>query len=228
MPSWSIHLKIAKELNKKYNFEKNSFLFGSVLPDTNEDWGYNRFDSHYYGKKVFPKCPGENMIDIEGFLEDYKDHLDNPLVLGYYVHLLTDNFYNEYVYYNKWVQKDNIIIGAKTLDGNIIPETDGFRIKSGLKHGDFELYGKSLYDNNEVEVPVDSKEIIKNIGCLKYNFLSPEKVEKRIEFLNTEFKGYNPFKEMSDYKLMTKEELDGLLSRCIEYIDKELEKIIKK
>ena len=28
MPSWSIHLKIAKEVNKKYNIEPNAFLFG--------------------------------------------------------------------------------------------------------------------------------------------------------------------------------------------------------
>ena len=226
MPSWSIHLKIAKELNNKYNLEPNSFLFGSVLPDTNEDWGYKRFDSHYYGTKVFPECPGENMIDIDKFLDEYKDHLDNPLVIGYYVHLLTDNYFNEYVYYNKWVQNNYEIIGARTLDGKIIPEKDDFRIKSSLKHGDFELYGKYLYDNHEVEVPSDSNEIIKNIGCLKNHFLSTEEVEKRVNFLNTEFKGYNPFKEMSDYKLMTKEEIDGVLSGCIEYIDKELDKLI--
>ena len=45
------------------------------------------------------------------------------------------------------------------------------------------LRKKYLYDNHEVEVPSDSNEIIKNIGCLKNNFLSREEVEKRVKFL---------------------------------------------
>lgn len=54
------------------------------------------------------------MIDINKFLSVYKSKLGNPLILGYYSHLLTDQFYNEKVYTSKWVQDDNDnIIGIR-------------------------------------------------------------------------------------------------------------------
>ena len=121
MPSWSIHLKIGKELNKILKIDEAKFMFGSLLPDTDKDWQINRFDAHYYGYLKFPKCPNENMIDLNRFLSDYKNKLFDPLIIGYYCHILTDNFYNEYIYYNKCVQdKDHNIIGVRRKDGTIL------------------------------------------------------------------------------------------------------------
>ena len=58
------------------------------------------------------------MIDIDSFLKDYKDKLSNPLILGYYRHLLTDNFYNNEIYSNIWVQDNkHNIIGIKLKNG---------------------------------------------------------------------------------------------------------------
>lgn len=33
MPTWAIHLSIAKKLNTKLNLSKDEFLFGNILPD---------------------------------------------------------------------------------------------------------------------------------------------------------------------------------------------------
>lgn len=92
MPSWSIHLKIGKELNKKLNINNDSFMFGSLIPDADSDWKIGRFKAHYYGNLKFPKCPNENMIDLKAFINDYKEYMQNPLIIGYYCHLLTDNY----------------------------------------------------------------------------------------------------------------------------------------
>ena len=94
MPSWSIHLAIAKEANKKLKLNKDLFYYGNLIPDVDKGTSISRYDAHFYDDIPFPKCPKENMINIDKFLSTYKDNLDNPLILGYYSHILTDNFFN--------------------------------------------------------------------------------------------------------------------------------------
>ena len=77
MPSWSIHLKIGKELLKRYNYNKDRFLFGSLIPDTDYSWKYNRFIAHYYGNIKFTECQSEFKADIESFKKDYLKVLDD-------------------------------------------------------------------------------------------------------------------------------------------------------
>ena len=50
----------------------------------------------------------KKMIDIDKFLNTYKDKLNNHLILGYYSHLLTDQFYNEKIYTTKWIKDKNV------------------------------------------------------------------------------------------------------------------------
>lgn len=221
MPSWSIHLKIGKELLKDNKMDKDEFLFGSLIPDTDYGWKLKRFIAHYYGNLKFPKCPNENMVDIESFKKDYKDCLDNDLIKGYYVHLLTDNFYNEYVYYNKWVQDNNEVVGIKTVSGEIIDVKDNYRLTYIYKHKDLELYGKRIFVKEEVIFPEEVERINKSIKLLKDNFVSEENVKERIEYLHKDYvdnflkitKGDN-----TEYVLFTEEELDNLLKDCLEYI----------
>lgn len=106
MPSWGIHLKLAKKLNNKLNIDKDLFTFGNLIPDVDNDSIYTRKDAHYYTGIRFNKCPNELEIDLKKFLTDYKGKLNNPMILGYYCHILTDEFYNEYIYINKWVQDE--------------------------------------------------------------------------------------------------------------------------
>ena len=52
------------------------------------------------------------MININKFLNTYKNELNNDLILGYYSHLLTDTYFNNVVYTKCWVQDiNNNIIG---------------------------------------------------------------------------------------------------------------------
>ena len=235
MPSWSIHLAVAKRVNEKLKVEDDSFVYGNLLPDVDKKTKINRYNAHYYNENLpFPTCPKETQIDISEFLKDYSKYITNPLILGYYSHLLTDNFYNNVVYSKHWVQNsDNDIIGIKFRNGKIkkIDIQDKKRLKRKYKHKDFELYGKYLY-NKEVLLPnLNSHNILKNISILRGNFLNKELVNDRVEYLKRDFKKFNKltFKEIifkHNYSLFSKKELDNLLDECVRYIIDELKKVV--
>lgn len=172
------------------------------------------------------------MIDIDHFLTDYKEYLSNPLILGYYCHLLVDNFYNNEVYSNKWVQdEDHNIIGIRFKNGKIlnIDVEDKKRQKAKYKQGDFELYGKYLFRDKKVELPKNRAIVKSNIQYLKNHFLNDELVDHRFDYLNNEFGAFNKLKLNElifkhHYKLFSKEELDKIFEDCTNMV---LEKLMK-
>ena len=108
MPSWPVHLVIAKKVNAKLKLNEDLFLYGNLIPDVDKGTKITRYEAHYYNENLpFPTVPQEKMIDINKFINVYKDALNNPLILGYYSHLLTDQFYNEKIYTTKWIQDEN-------------------------------------------------------------------------------------------------------------------------
>lgn len=223
MPSWSVHLALAKKENKKLKLNEDLFLYGNLIPDVDKGTSISRYQAHYYNEDLpFPTVPQEKMIDINKFLEIYKNKLNNPLILGYYSHLLTDQFYNEKVYTTRWVQdENNNIIGIKFNNNKIlkIDIEDKKRLKRKYKHYDFELYGKYLFNDNKVFVPNEFKIISENIKYLDGNFLTNDLVKYRLNYLKNDFNKFNKLslKEKiikHNYKLFTKDELDQLFEEC--------------
>lgn len=79
-------------------------------------------------------------------------------------------------------------------------------------------------------IPSDIETIVKDIKCLKDDFLDENMVVKRVSYLNDRFKKFNKLslKEKvlkHNYKLFTKEELDKVYCECIEYILTEIKKL---
>ena len=65
MPSWSIHLAIAKKVSDKLKVDKDLFSFGSLIPDTGKDCKLGRYEAHYYNENLpYANCPKEKMIDL--------------------------------------------------------------------------------------------------------------------------------------------------------------------
>lgn len=231
MPSWGIHLKLAKKLNNKLKLDDELFTFGNLIPDVDSDSIYNRRDAHYYTGIMFSKCPNELEIDLEKFKEDYRNRFSNPLVIGYFCHILTDEFFNEYVYVNKWIQNDKKnVVGVKCYDGSIIDVSDFFRRSLKFKHDDFEKYGRFIYNNEDLFIPSDINKILSEIDILNDKFYSAKNVRNRINYLNNgEFKEFNKFTyedicDSNKYILFTKDELDKLFNDCYLYILDELKK----
>ena len=235
MPSWSVHLAIAKKVNKKLKLNDDLFLYGNLVPDVDKGTMITRYEAHYYNDKLrFPTVPQEKMIDINNFLNVYKNKLNNPLILGYYSHLLTDQFYNEKVYTSKWVQDDNNNIIGIRFNNKIlkIDIEDKKRLKKKYKHKDFELYGKYLFNAGYVSIPKNINLVKENAIYLKDKFLTDELIDNRFNYLKNDFIKFNKlslsekiFKH--NYKLFTKKELDTIMEECIEMIVNKLEEIVK-
>ena len=231
MPSWSIHLNVAKKLNETLKLDKDLFYYGNLIPDVDYSDKINRFDAHYYHINLqYPTVPKENMIDINKFLEDYKDKLNNPLIIGYYTHLLTDLYFNEIIYNKCWVQdKYNNIIGIRLKNNKVIniDTEDKNNLRKKYKHGDLELYGKYIFNN--IELPSNRLIIKDTIKKLNIDFLDDDLVDKRFEYLNNKFYKDNKLslKEKifkHKYKLFYKKEIDNMFEDCIKYIINNLKK----
>lgn len=119
MPSWGIHLATTKKILEKINIEnKNDFIFGNILPDILN--GYlikdvsnivSHKDTHY------DNCKQERFSSYKKFYELYKQYLDNKVVLGYLVHLMTDNLWNKEFYNKKAIFDNDEIIRTKSIRG---------------------------------------------------------------------------------------------------------------
>lgn len=104
MASSVIHMAVANEVNKVLKRDNSKLLIGSIAPDISKQIGQDRNISHFIFK--------EGLIDLDKFLDKYKNNLDDDFVLGYYIHLLTDYFW--FKYFMPEITNYSII---KTLDG---------------------------------------------------------------------------------------------------------------
>ena len=104
MASSVIHMAVANEVNKVLKRDNSKLLIGSIAPDISKQIGQDRTISHF----IFE----DGLIDLDKFLDKYKNNLDDDFVLGYYIHLLPDYFW--FKYFMPEITNYSII---KTLDG---------------------------------------------------------------------------------------------------------------
>ena len=63
MPSWSVHLAIAKKVNKKLKLNDDLFLYGNLIPDVDKGTTITRYEAHYYNEKLtFPTVPDRKSV----------------------------------------------------------------------------------------------------------------------------------------------------------------------
>ena len=98
MPLPMVHLGVAKCLSEKMNIDDlPSFYLGAIAPDgiyTRE--GFTR--EQKLRNHLIPEGRPRTVGDILDFLKDHRDLFDQSFILGYTVHVLTDQLYNESVY----------------------------------------------------------------------------------------------------------------------------------
>ena len=100
MASRVIHLAVAYELAARLGIKDTErFYFGHVLPDMiMGEYEYRlpaKKKTHCYTLLE----TGRKTYDFYRFYEDYKGKLSDTLYLGYYVHLIEDNIFRQYLYY---------------------------------------------------------------------------------------------------------------------------------
>lgn len=207
MPSHKIHLAIAKEINKDLKMDLDLVMIGSVLPDLSNT---DHLTSHY---QVIGTYDSE-LPNPDKFLNEYKDNMNNPIMIGYLIHLLTDRFYNDYYFKNHCVLNEKgIPIAAKLKNGKLVKEV------KVPKQADFLKYDKWLLKNRKVE-KFKSDECVGKVINLSVTQFDNDKLKKYI--LNSNHDKPKNLKTNLFYKSISKKELDRVYINCIDYIKKYL------
>lgn len=226
MPAWEMHIAIANRVNKILNLDDELFIIGNVMPDAE---GYVIKDpsvkvayavSHYAEhniegvKEVLPK--------YQRFIQKYNNKMNNPIVMGYFVHILTDFYWNRMTFKNYYIRNnEGETIGIKLNNGKeLFCSKDERRI---LKQTDFSNFSSYLVNNGRLYIPnLRKNKIIDNIKIIEEIPLTEKDVEKTIDYLENINKKR---KNIEEYKVFTKEKFQEEFENCIQFILKEIESL---
>lgn len=211
MPSWSVHLALANRINKKLDLG-DEFVVGNVLPDVLEGYTIEN-PSQIVVKNVnhFLNGGKPKYIDVDAFVNKYKNNLNNPVILGYLCHLITDEFFNKYTFEHHIVLRDDKRV-VVLKDGTILSE---LREKPWqIKQRDFSRFGQKLINDGMVN-GVGNVDI-KNISVIEECPINTVDLDKTIERIN----GFtvDNFYDKEAYEMFTEEELLKLYESCYKYI----------
>lgn len=208
MPSHKIHLTIANEVNKVLKLDNDSIMLGSVMPDlVNSN---NHGVSHYQIEGSYE----DELANPDKFVREYKEKLNNPIIMGYLIHILTDRYYNNYFFKNYCIfNDDGHQIKVKLKNGKF-----GFPIKK-YKQSEFGKYDKYLLKKHLVK-KFDSVECVLKVKDLSVAQFNIDYLKKYIENANKEVDKPKLYKIRSSifYKVLSKKELDNMFNECCKYI----------
>lgn len=229
MPSWAVHLATATEVNKLLNVDKNSFLIGNLIPDA-ERYVVNDFSiyvpysvSHFAdiqdidGKK-------EKMPNIEVFIKKYKNQLNNPIVLGYLVHLLADYHWNKVAYSRYTIADENgNCIGVKLNDGTKVNCT--LKERADIKHHDFDIFRDYIINMQKFDIPHYEPKLMNEIKAIEEIPFNEDDINKIIKYLNEHCVDK---RELGEYKQFTREQIEKDYEDSIKFIIDYLKRNILK
>lgn len=231
MPSWITHLVTANRLLDKIKIkDKNSFLFGNIMPDILNNYIVKETSVHReYNITHFTQDVIINGIEYEfpnpdKFLEEYKHKMQDSLICGYYIHLLTDYFWNKISYDNYFKKKDGLV-EVKFINGEI--KQYEFNSAIPIKQSDFAIYTTFLKNNNVIERINYSNKILSSSNKIREIPLTKEDIEKTLWEVD-KFIYEEKTSEQEGYQLFTQDKLNQYFEECIEYIVANINKIIKK
>lgn len=137
MASAIIHVAIAKKVNEKLKLNNDEFLLGAIAPDTGKLVYGNRLITHFVNSN--------NEIDINNFLNKYSNKLDTAYEMGYYVHLLSDIYWeNDFII--KYIVDDLV----KYKDGLVV-KTNKEELKY-LLYNDYTNLNKLLIEHYNIDL----------------------------------------------------------------------------
>ena len=221
MPTHKIHLAIAKKVSDKLKIDLDSLMLGSVLPDICNKKNHQL--SHFqFGVKDL-----EGLANPDKFINKYKDKLDNPVMLGYLIHILTDRFYNEYIFKNFYIYDENNNGIGIYLKGNK-------KILSGdarkyMKHRELNIYDRWLMNHNCV-FKFTNYDCIDNVIDIEEATFNKDKLKQYILSSNNDIEKLNLFSRLYfyNYKITNQNELDKIFNNCLVYIFEYLNKNLIK
>ncbi len=182
MAQRTVHYAIAKELINK-NIIKNEyeFIVGSIIPDSN-----NHTKEHYNITHYCTSKDDKRTIEYNRFLKDYKEKiLEDDLYLGYYIHLITDYIYKNYIFNIKGLSKykqeedflDRIYSDYRLLNKEIIEKynLENIKIDKNIIPKEFNLSDISKFQE---DFNLDFNTVCNNN---KFNFLNYDMIYEIID-----------------------------------------------
>lgn len=136
---------IAKQINKKLKYDENMILLGSIAPDISKHLGETKTRSHF--------LTDGKTIDIERFLDKYKNLLKEPFIMGYFIHLYTDLLWDKY-FVSDIVEKGAI----KLLNGKTVKYTPEDYQK--LIYNDYTNLNIKLIDEYHLDLSLFYNEVV--------------------------------------------------------------------
>lgn len=226
MPNWGEHLLIANKILKKIKLDENLFLFGNVLPDVQDGYlvkGISNIQPHqvnHYdlnGENYNPN----NKKEYENFYEIYSNKMNNPIIMGYLSHLITDSLWNDAFYNKKCVKENDEIIGFINKNGELIKcEKKELR---RYKQEEFRIFQYYIYKKYDIKLPQFSLDISKNANILENININDEDVKKVVEYIN-EIK-QDAINQRQETQIFTIDELEKLIDNTVDYVYSFLKKV---
>ena len=195
MASRIMHMAVTKIIAEKWEIkDRNRLLLGAVLPDVYRE-GDTSHESHL---KIRIRGGGWVTYDLTSFKEGYGERMkEDRLYLGYYLHLVQDLVYRDFVY--------NEYHWNPTAAGNIERLHNDYRLINSYI---IEKYGLG----NELSIPDDfEKEPI--------NALYPFGIHRLYDDQKSDFTAFSD----GDIFFFTKEMADIFIQRACDICDKELQ-----
>lgn len=227
MPSWITHIatenKVIEQINVK---DKSEFLFANVAPDILEGYIVKNVSKIIpYEETHFSKAVERNGIivplpDTEKFKKMYKSKFNNTFVLGYYTHLLTDYFWNDYCYTNYFFtfDKPKRLIKVKQLDGSEKIET--WHEAVAEKQKDFRIFTKYFKDKIDVSNNFDDDKILQDSNGFS---ITKDDILKTIDYLKNI---KNPRVKQENYSMFNEEILKQIFDKSIDFIVEKISEVI--
>ena len=167
MPSWTIHLSIISQVCQTIQMpNRNIFTFANIMPDIFE--GHNTPNPSMIVKDYSTHYPFYTTIhgmeielpDVQTFKKKYQTEFKNPVILGYYTHLLTDYYWNVQLYQNHYEMKDKQKgqLNIKLNDGTTKIYT--FAEIQPIKHRELNMFSQYLNRETEIRFPSYDENIL--------------------------------------------------------------------
>ena len=214
MPGWMMHLATANEISKQLQVDKNSFLFGNILPDVYNGYIVPNLShkiehkiSHYDTKqKIQEKVYG--LPGVYKFVEKNKEALDNNSVaLGYLTHLMTDYYWNKKTYTQKYIYNEQGKVGKVKLKSGRIRQIHENLEAMYLKQADFKLFSKFLLKNVSIPRPKYQEQIMEKSNQIQRLQVNKEDLYKVFSYLENIPERVEEEVKISQYQLYSQEEL---------------------
>jgi hypothetical protein len=98
MGSRIMHYCIASMVNKSLRIQDTAFYLGSLAPDVHAYMGTSQYHATHFSLR---SKQGETYTDYGVFISKYLTGRPSPFHLGYYFHLIADEYWRKEFYYKK-------------------------------------------------------------------------------------------------------------------------------